>query len=70
MVGHGPDAATFEAASNATLAPEKIDGTLAFMLETRYVLRPTPFARDTPLLQADYQDCWADLKDSFDPTRR
>ena len=70
MVGHGPDAAIFEAASNATRAPEKIDGTLAFMLETRYVLRPTPFARDTPLLQADYQDCWADLKDSFDPTRR
>lgn len=70
MAGHGPDAATFEAASNADLAPEKLDGTLAFMLETRYVLRPTAFARDTPLLQADYQDCWAGLEDRFDPTRR
>ncbi|MDA0785571.1 MAG: homogentisate 1,2-dioxygenase [Proteobacteria bacterium] len=70
MAGHGPDAATFEAASNTELAPEKIDATLAFMLETRYVLRPTPFALETPLLQADYQDCWAGLEDRFDPTRR
>ena len=70
MAGHGPDAATFEAASNAELKPEKLDGTLAFMLETRYVLRPTPFALETPLRQADYQDCWAGLEDRFDPTRR
>jgi len=70
MVGHGPDAATFEAASNAALEPEKLDGTLAFMLETRYMLRPTPFALDTPLRQADYQDCWAGLEDRFDPMRR
>ena len=70
MAGHGPDAATFEAASNAKLVPEKIDGTLAFMLETRYVLRPTPFALETPLRQADYQDCWAGLEDRFDPARR
>ncbi|MEP4380370.1 MAG: homogentisate 1,2-dioxygenase [Alphaproteobacteria bacterium] len=69
MAGHGPDATTFEAASTAELAPEKIDGTLAFMLETRYVLRPTDFARSTPLLQGDYQDCWAGLEDRFDPTR-
>tara|TARA_R110002110_G_scaffold85816_1_gene223339 strand:+ start:79197 stop:80507 length:1311 start_codon:yes stop_codon:yes gene_type:complete len=70
MAGHGPDAATFEAASKADLVPEKIDGSLAFMLETRYVLRPTPFALETPLRQADYQDCWAGLEDRFDPTRR
>jgi homogentisate 1,2-dioxygenase len=69
MAGHGPDAATFAAASTAELAPEKIDATLAFMLETRYVLRPTPFALETPQRQADYQDCWAGLEDKFDPTR-
>jgi homogentisate 1,2-dioxygenase len=69
MAGHGPDAATFAAASTAELAPEKIDATLAFMLETRYVLRPTPFALETPQRQADYQDCWASLEDKFDPTR-
>ncbi len=70
MAGHGPDAATFEAASTAALTPEKLDGTLAFMLETRYVLRPTAFARETPLLQADYLDCWAGLEDRFDPARK
>ena len=70
MAVHGPDAATFEAASRAALTPEKLDGTLAFMLETRYVLRPTDFARETPLLQADYLDCWAELEDRFDPARR
>jgi len=34
MTGHGPDAATFETASNATLAPHKLDKTLAFMFDS------------------------------------
>lgn len=70
MSGHGPDAATFEKASTADLEPEKLDDTLAFMFETRYVVRPSPFAQNTPLLQADYQDCWAGLEDRFDASRR
>jgi homogentisate 1,2-dioxygenase len=64
-VPHGPDADAFEAASNADLAPHKLDRTLAFMLETRWPLRPTAFALQTPgLREANYADCWAALADS------
>ncbi len=70
MSGHGPDAETFEKASNADLKPEKIDGTMAFMFETRYIVRPSEFAMQTPLRQVDYQDCWAGLEDRFDASRR
>ncbi len=58
MSGHGPDQASWEKASVASLAPHKIDGTMAFMFETRFVLRPTRWAVETPLMQLDYDDCW------------
>jgi homogentisate 1,2-dioxygenase len=58
LAAHGPDAATFEAASAAELKPHKIDATLAFMFETRLVIRPTRFALETPALQRDYDACW------------
>ncbi|HZF97044.1 MAG TPA: homogentisate 1,2-dioxygenase, partial [Pseudoxanthomonas sp.] len=42
MSGHGPDAATFDKASQADLSkPDVIGGTMAFMFETRGVIRPT-----------------------------
>lgn len=69
MAGHGPDAATFEKASTAVLEPEKITDTLAFMFETRYVIRPTEFAMESPLRQQDYQNCWAGLEDRFESGR-
>jgi homogentisate 1,2-dioxygenase len=65
MSGHGPDAATFARASTAKLAPHKIDGTLAFMFESRYVINPTRFAIEAPQLQKDYQDCWRGLNRHF-----
>jgi len=65
MSGHGPDAATFEKASNADLVPMKIEDTLAFMFETRFVCRPTRYAMETRLLQDDYYLCWQDLKANF-----
>ncbi|MBC7692972.1 MAG: homogentisate 1,2-dioxygenase [Methylotenera sp.] len=65
MSGHGPDAVTFEKASEATLAPHRIEQTLAFMFESRYVLRPTAFALAAPELQKNYQDCWQGLKKNF-----
>lgn len=65
MTGHGPDAATFEAASNATLAPHKLDKTLAFMFETRFLIRPTSAALAAPQLQQDYVQCWHGLKKNF-----
>jgi homogentisate 1,2-dioxygenase len=71
MSGHGPDAATFEAASRAdTTAPQKISDTMAFMFETRHVIRPTRQALESPLLQADYYECWAGLQKHFDPRQR
>jgi len=62
MNGHGPDRASYEAAITAPLAPHKIDQTLAFMVESRWVLNPTRFAVETPLAQADYDACWADFR--------
>ena len=66
MSGHGPDAATFEKASNADLSkPDVIRDTMAFMFETRAVIRPTAQAMDAAHRQRDYQDCWAGLKKHF-----
>lgn len=70
MSGHGPDAETFERACQAdTSQPQMIEGTMAFMFETRCVLRPTAFALSTPMLQRDYAQCWQGLRKHFDPTR-
>ena len=42
MTGHGPDADTFDKASTADLSqPTRIKDTMAFMFETRTVIRPT-----------------------------
>jgi homogentisate 1,2-dioxygenase len=67
MSGHGPDADTFERASSAELAPLKLDNTLAFMFESRFVLRPTTFAMRAPELQRDYWKCWQGLRKHFSP---
>jgi homogentisate 1,2-dioxygenase len=71
MSGHGPDADTFEKASNAdTSKPHTIRDTMAFMFETRRVIRPTGAALRWPELQADYHACWQGLRKHFDPQRR
>ncbi len=61
MNGHGPDRASWEAATAAELKPHRIADTLAFMFESRRPLRPTAWAMATPLMQLDYDDCWADF---------
>jgi homogentisate 1,2-dioxygenase len=71
MSGHGPDAETFERASAAnTTQPHRIADTMAFMFETRAVIRPTSFALNSPLRQGDYAQCWSNLDSHFDPKRR
>jgi homogentisate 1,2-dioxygenase len=66
FTGHGPDAATFEKASNADLSrPDVITDTMAFMFETRAVIRPTVQAMEAPHRQRDYQACWAGLRRHF-----
>lgn len=68
MSGHGPDAETFERASTADISqPHVITDTMAFMFETRNVLRPTSYALSSPQLQHDYHRCWQGLKKHFDP---
>ena len=71
MSGHGPDAETFAKASAAdTTKPDHVRDTMAFMFETRAVIRPTRQAIDTDERQRNYQDCWAGLVRHFDPDRR
>ncbi len=65
MSPHGPDADAFEKASAAPLTPSKLDDTMAFMFESRYLIEPTEFALSTPALQSDYTDCWAGLNKQF-----
>ncbi|MCC6717901.1 MAG: homogentisate 1,2-dioxygenase [Acetobacteraceae bacterium] len=67
MSAHGPDAATTERAEAATLAPHKIDGTLAFMFETAAVLRPTALAMASAQLQSGYDTVWNGLGKRFAP---
>jgi homogentisate 1,2-dioxygenase len=59
MSGHGPDQASYDKAIRADLTPHKIKDTLAFMFESRWVIRPTRFAMESPALQSDYDHCWS-----------
>ncbi|HJZ98569.1 MAG TPA: homogentisate 1,2-dioxygenase [Candidatus Solibacter sp.] len=65
MSGHGPDAETWERASNAELKPQYLKDTLAFMFETQLVLRPTGYAMESKILQHEYFECWQGLKNHF-----
>lgn len=65
MSAHGPDAAAFDKATHKTLKPEYYDGTLAFMFESHYAWKLTPFAEKADFRQKDYLDCWKGLKNNF-----
>ena len=65
MSAHGPDLDAFEKASNSELKPQKLSGTMAFMFESRYIIRPTRFAMETSQLQHEYFEVWQKLKKNF-----
>lgn len=65
MSAHGPDHDAFEKASNADLKPQKLEGTMAFMFESRYIIRPTKFAMETASLQHNYSEVWLGLRKNF-----
>jgi homogentisate 1,2-dioxygenase len=65
MSGHGPDNATTEKAMNADLKPHHIEGSLAFMFESRFILRPTKEALKSSALQKDYYQSWMGIKKLF-----
>lgn len=56
MAGHGPDVASWRGATNADLKPHKIEGTMAFMVETCWPYRPTEHA--LAHAQPDYDAVW------------
>jgi len=62
MSAHGPDLITHEKFSSEKLLPRKIENTLAFMWESRYVFRPTKFAMGARELQKDYDKVWDGFK--------
>jgi len=65
MLPHGPDAQSFEHASQGDLRPVKLTDTLAFMFETRFPQHLTRYAAELETLQEDYPECWAGLKKRF-----
>ena len=68
MSGHGPDTATFAKAVRAdTRRPAHVTATMAFMFETRAVIRPTRFALEARQLQKDYGKVWAGMPKNFTP---
>jgi homogentisate 1,2-dioxygenase len=70
MLPHGPDVDAFEGASNAELKPHKLEGTMAFMFETRFPQRVTAFAAQSQSLQKGYGSYGHSLKKHFNPKQR
>jgi homogentisate 1,2-dioxygenase len=70
MLPHGPDQEAFEGASKADLAPRKLEGTMAFMFETRFMQRVTAHAACLPELQAEYGSYGNVLTKHFNPADR
>jgi len=69
MLPHGPDMDAFERASNVELQPHKLQGTLAFMFETRFPQKISDFAAKSPAFQKSYASYGKALKKHFDPTK-
>lgn len=69
MLPHGPDNDTFQGASTATLKPHKLEGTLAFMFETRFPQRVTDYAAGLIQRQPHYATYGHALVKRFDPNR-
>lgn len=70
MSPHGPDAETFEKALVAdTHTAHYIRDTMAFMFETRRVIRPSTAALASATLQSGYDQAWQGLAKHFDPNK-
>ncbi|KAF5555755.1 homogentisate 1 2-dioxygenase [Fusarium mexicanum] len=68
MSGHGPDAATFDKASNAILAPTKVgQGSMAFMFESCFMLGVSDWGLNVcEKVQEKYgQESWSSLTENF-----
>eukprot|EP00111_Clytia_hemisphaerica_P024242 TCONS_00071463-protein len=68
MIPHGPASNVFEAASNATLKPERVaEGTMSFMFESSLGLALTEWGEKTcEKVDENYSKCWQGLEAKFD----
>jgi homogentisate 1,2-dioxygenase len=65
FASHGPDADTYAKASTVELKPQKLDGTLAFMFESRWTILPTKQAMEARWRQPNYDAVWSGLTRNF-----
>jgi homogentisate 1,2-dioxygenase len=65
MTAHGPETEAFELATNATLKPQKLDDTLAFMFESNLVYQTPAQSLGAKWIDKKYYECWQDLKSNF-----
>ena len=59
MTAHGPDPASWQAASSRELKPEYIESALAFVLESPQLFVPTPLAMGSTSREAHYDAVWS-----------
>ncbi|SHM51906.1 homogentisate 1,2-dioxygenase [Roseovarius litoreus] len=69
MLPHGPDKDAFLRGSNEEMKPHKIEGTMAFLFETRFMQNVTKYALEVGLIQDDYKRYGKDLPKFFDPSK-
>ena len=70
MTPHGPAVEVFEKASNVELKPgAPMPDTMAFMFESTYMMKLTPFAAEN-LVDREYADCWKGFKKHFTPNQK
>ena len=67
MLPHGPDVEAFEVNSTVELTPKKLEGTMAFMFETRFPQRVTKYAAEVGARQDTYAGYGRQLKRHFNP---
>jgi len=66
MTSHGPDAEAFQAATKKDCSmPEMFDAGIAFMFETKCLLKLTKFAMNSKERDEDYAMCWEGLDTIF-----
>jgi homogentisate 1,2-dioxygenase len=65
FASHGPDADTYARASAAELRPQKLDGALAFMFESRWTILPAAQAMAASFRQPGYDAVWSGLTRNF-----
>lgn len=72
MIGHGPDAATFNKLSTDELKAVRMpDDSMSFMFESTYVFKLTEWADSIQLKDENYYKCWEGLGSKFvDPAKK